>query len=193
MVRAVWPDFRAEDIVYEDDDLLVVAKPAGVPSQSARPDRPDDLVTRLRLFIAMRDGGDVERIHLGVHQRLDKDTSGVVLFTKRPSANPSIAEQFEKHRATKRYLAAVTGFRTGTERARLTDRLAPDKDGRMQVGRGRTGQEAITEVRVLSRRGSRALLELRLVTGRTHQARVQLAHARAPIAGDRLYGGAPAP
>src|SRR4051812_1676607 len=108
MVAArVWPDFRAEDILFEDDDLLVVDKRAGIPSQAARPERPDDLVTRLRVFLAARDGLDPEREYLGVHQRLDRDTSGAILFTKRKDANASIAKQFEKRLAKKRYVAAV--------------------------------------------------------------------------------------
>ncbi|HEY8073220.1 MAG TPA: class I SAM-dependent methyltransferase [Labilithrix sp.] len=179
--RAVWPDFRAEDVLFEDADLLVVRKRAGIPSQAAQPDRPDDLVTRLRARL----GG----AYLGVHQRLDRDTSGVVLFTKRKEANAHVAKQFEGREAKKRYLAAVTGW-TRRE-ATLVDELRPSDDGRMEVVR-RGGKRAVTHVKLLRRNGDRALLELVLETGRTHQARVQLAHAGAPIAGDPLYGGAAA-
>jgi 23S rRNA (cytosine1962-C5)-methyltransferase len=183
----VWPDFDDAWIVHEDDDLLVVDKPDGIPSQAADPARPDDLLTRLR----MRRPGD----YLGVHQRLDRDTSGVLLMTRRREANGAIASQFEGRKVDKRYVAAVASWPRGRESAVLRDALAPGDGGRMQVVPPKTkgAQEAVTRVRVLERRGDRTLLELVLETGRTHQARVQLAHAGAPIAGDALYGGAMAP
>jgi 23S rRNA (cytosine1962-C5)-methyltransferase len=212
--RRVWPEHRPEHVLYEDDDLLVVHKPAGAPSQAAEPERADDLVTRLRAFLASRDGRPEGSVYLGVHQRLDRDTSGVVLFTKRPEVNAAIAAQFERRRVKKRYLAAVTGWPRERREATLDDDLARGGDGRMEVvprhgrrgpriahGRARGAppkrrdtQRAVTHVvaRTLPT-GDRALLELVLETGRTHQARVQLAYAGAPIAGDILYGGAPAP
>lgn len=189
----VWPDFRADDILYEDDALIVVNKPAGVASQAADASRPDDLVTRLRAFLARRDGKTVGAIYLGVHQRLDRDTSGVILFTRRPEANAGIAKQFESRAIKKRYVAAVTGWPEHRRTATLDDDLVKSDDGLVRVvprrGKRREGQRAVTQVRVLRRSGPRALLELVLETGRTHQARVQLAHAGAPIAGDVLYGG----
>jgi len=229
----VWPDFRAEWILHEDEDVVVIDKPAGVSSQAADPSRPDDVVTRLRAFLAARDGRD----YLGVHQRLDRDTSGVVLFTKRPEVNAAIAEQFERRAVKKRYLAAVTGWPERRRDATLDDLVRKAEGGTMEVvrpppragaapGRGTSGraasargaagrasrpgqgrpeprsaprgsaagaQRAITQVTLRASRGPRALLELWLETGRTHQARVQLAHAGAPIAGDPLYQGAAAP
>lgn len=200
MVRAVdrsrvWPDFRQEHILYDDGDVLAVHKPAGVPSQAAHPDRPDDLVTRLRAFFARARGS----AYLGVHQRLDRDTSGVVLFTRRADVNPAIARQFEGRTLRKRYLAAVSGWPKTLRETTLDDTLRKGEDGLMEVvprrgaARDRTSQRAVTHVRVKARKGERALLDLVLETGRTHQARVQLAHAGAPIAGDPLYGGAAAP
>jgi 23S rRNA (cytosine1962-C5)-methyltransferase len=185
--RAVWPDFRDAWIVHDDRDLVVVDKPAGVPSQAADPERPDDVVTRLSAHL----GG----AYLGVHQRLDRDTSGVLVFARRREANASLAAQFEGRTARKTYVACVTGWPRGRERATLRDMLAVDRAGGVRVvGRRAPGaKEAVTQVRVLGRRGERAKLELELETGRTHQARVQLAHAGAPIAGDALYGGTPAP
>jgi 23S rRNA (cytosine1962-C5)-methyltransferase len=210
----VWPSFRPEHILYEDDDLIAVHKPAGVPSQAANPGRPDDLVTRLRAMFVARDG--TRDPYVGVHQRLDRDTSGVVLFTKRPDVNAALARQFEGRTLGKSYLAAVTGWPERAREATLDDLLRKGDGGRMEVvaapsarfgrggraGRGPRGpvpaprlsgahgaQRAVTRVRVRTRSEDRALLELQLETGRTHQARVQLAHAGAPIAGDPLYGG----
>jgi len=199
--RAVWPDFRPEWILHDDGDVIVVDKPVGVSSQAADPERPDDVVTRLRAHL--------NGAYLGMHQRLDRDTSGLLVFARRKEANASLAAQFEGRSVKKGYLAGVTGWPKGKSEATLTDALLPDQDGTMRVVDGRSaarpqpGQDlgrrgskvkvAVTKVKVVGRRGDRALLELDLETGRTHQARVQLAHARSPIAGDALYGGAPAP
>jgi len=129
-----------------------------------------------------------------VHQRLDKDTSGLLVFARRREANAALAAQFEGRTVAKTYVAGVTGWKA-RDRTTLRDAVASDRDGRMRVVPARTAgaKEAVTVVRVVDRRGERALLELGLKTGRTHQARVQLAHAGAPVAGDTLYGGAQAP
>jgi 23S rRNA (cytosine1962-C5)-methyltransferase len=183
----LWPDFRPDWIVHDDADLLVVDKPEGIPSQAADPDRPDDVVTRLRAYL----GG----AYLGVHQRLDQDTSGLLVFARRKEANPSLARQFEGRSVKKTYVACVAGWPRGRERAVLRDAIEPGEGKGMRVApRGsKHAKMAVTAVRVAQRVGERALLELELETGRTHQARVQLAHAGAPIAGDALYGGPPAP
>jgi 23S rRNA (cytosine1962-C5)-methyltransferase len=185
----VWPDFDDAWIVHADDDLVVVNKPDTMATQSADPDLPDDLVMRVKRHLGAS--------YLGVHQRLDRDTSGVLVLARRREANPSLAAQFEGRRVRKRYLACVERWPAARGKATLRDVLAPGDDGRMRVvdgrARDRKGQIAVTHVRVVRRVGQRTLLELELETGRTHQARVQLAHAGAPIAGDALYGGAHAP
>jgi 23S rRNA (cytosine1962-C5)-methyltransferase len=190
----IWPDFRAEWVVHEDADILVVDKPVGVSSQAADAERPDDIVTRLKRFVAPS-GGRREDGYMGVHQRLDRDTSGLLVFARRREANAQLAAQFEQRTVGKTYIACVTGWPSGRERATLRDAVAPGQGGKMNVvgPRDRAGKEATTHVHVMARRGDRAMLRLELDSGRTHQARVQLAHARAPIGGDTIYGGAPAP
>jgi 23S rRNA (cytosine1962-C5)-methyltransferase len=196
----VWPDFRDAWILSEDADVIAIDKPVGVSSQAADPERPDDVVTRLKRHLASRTSraaGEPEP-YLGVHQRLDRDTSGVLVFARRREANASLAAQFEGRSVRKTYVACVAGWPAGRgDRAPivLRDALAADRDGRMRVVAGAAGRgavQAVTRVKVLARKADRAMLELELETGRTHQARVQLAHAGAPIAGDALYGGAPA-
>jgi 23S rRNA (cytosine1962-C5)-methyltransferase len=188
--RRVWFDFDDAWIVRRDADFVVVDKPAGVPTQAADPARPDDVVTRLRRHLGLGEAG-----YLGVHQRLDRDTSGVLLFTARKEANARVAAAFEGRTVEKTYLACVTGWPKDRARATLRDGLLAGERGRMRVAtRGERGaQLAVTHVRVVGRSGDRTMLELVLESGRTHQARVQLAHAGAPIAGDPLYGGGPAP
>src|SRR4051812_30686458 len=113
----VWPDFDDAWIIHEDANLIVVDKPDGIASQAADPTRPDDLLTRLRAHLAARG----EDAYLGVHQRLDRDTSGVLVMTRRREANAAIAQQFEKRSVEKRYVAAVTGWPRDRETAVLRD------------------------------------------------------------------------
>jgi 23S rRNA (cytosine1962-C5)-methyltransferase len=189
--RAIWPDFDPQRIAFEDDALLVVDKPAGVPTQASSEELADDLPSRLRAFLQARDD---RAAYLGIHQRLDRATSGLVVYAKKKEANRGLAEQFEGRTVEKRYVAAVEGLRGPPERT-LRHRLGPLDDGRVAVvgPNDRRGQTAVTHVTARDRRGTRALVELLLETGRTHQARVQLAAEGAPIAGDRLYGGPAAP
>ena len=172
----MFPDFREGWIVHRDPALLVIDKPAGIPSQAADPAHADDVVSRLKAF------GEP---YLGVHQRLDQDTSGIMVFTRAREHNPALAGQFEGRRVEKRYVACVSGWPKNKDRVTLRERLVSEKDKKPKL--------AVTHVQVRKRQGTRALLELVLETGRMHQARVQLAHAGAPIAGDTLYGGDYAP
>jgi|GEM_PF-75199 len=226
----IWPSFRSEHVLFEDSDVIVIHKPAGVSSQAADSARPDDVVTRLRMFLAERDG--TEDPYLGVHQRLDRDTSGVMLFTKTKQANASIARQFEERKIEKLYYASVSGWPSRSRDVTLTNSLRRAGDGTMSVvpsrstststptprhaptrnkspraplkavresSKGSGDVRAVTHVRLMRHvpdpraNASRSLLELRLETGRMHQARVQLAYAGAPIGGDVIYGGSAAP
>lgn len=191
LLDSLFPAWRADWILHDDPDLIAVSKPAGVSTHAAEAGREDDAHSRVDRFL--REGGEATP-YLGIHQRLDRDTSGVLIFTRRKEANRAIAEQFEGRRIQKTYVAAVSGRRL-PERGVLEHRLIPSKDGVMRVlpPGASGGQEAVTRFRVLARNGDRALVELSPKTGRTHQIRVQLKAAGAPIGGDPLYGGAPAP
>lgn len=188
------PDFAPEWIVYEDDDLVVVNKPAGVPCQAASTACADDLPTRLQRFVAARRGVPVDEVYVGTHQRLDQDTSGLVLYTLRKEANASIAQQFEERSVEKRYLAAVCAQQLPEREALLAHFLVKSAGGRMEISHERDARAKLakTRVRVLERQADRALLALSIETGRTHQIRAQLAALGAPVAGDALYGKTPA-
>ncbi|NOY90255.1 MAG: hypothetical protein GXP55_03525 [Deltaproteobacteria bacterium] len=183
-----WPAFRPEWILYRDDDVLVVHKPVGVSSQ--RCDVADDLPSRLEAYLRAQGG---ELPSLGVHQHLDPDTSGLMLYSISPEARRELGRASAAREVDEQYVAVV-----GDGRVRdglLEDHLASSRDGKMAVVQpGKKGaQLARTQLRVLERRGDRALVCLRVETGRTHQIRAQLAHRGAAVAGDALYGGAPAP
>jgi 23S rRNA (cytosine1962-C5)-methyltransferase len=189
-IRALFPAWKDAWILHQDADLIAVDKPAFVSTHAPDAERRDD--AHSRLMAHLRERGEAQP-YLGIHQRLDRDTSGVLVFTRRKEANRAMAEQFEGRRVKKTYVAAVSGLK-GPERGLLRHKLAPGRDGVMRAlpANAREGQEAVTRYRVLERRGDRALVELAPETGRTHQLRVQLAAVGAPIAGDPLYGGAPA-
>jgi 23S rRNA (cytosine1962-C5)-methyltransferase len=210
--------FPLERVLFEDRDLVVIDKPADMSTHAPDAARFDDAVSRLSLAIAERDGVAAKDVYLGIHQRLDRDTSGVLMFTRRKSANAKVAAQFEGRQVKKTYVAAVAGWPARLAEGVLRHRLVPAEDGRMRCleegdqrrgdrrgdrrgrsgagtgargGPGERGQEAITHFRVVRRVGGRALLELRPETGRTHQLRVQIAAMGASIAGDRMYGREP--
>jgi 23S rRNA (cytosine1962-C5)-methyltransferase len=190
--RAIWPALPGR-ILFEDDALIAVDKPSGVPSQASRDGDEDDVVARLRAHLAERDGRPLAQVYLGVHQRLDRATSGVLVYAKRREANRGLAEQFEGRKVSKSYVAAAVGWPAKRAKATLEHWLVPGDDGRMEVvppgRRDRRAQRAVTHVELIrAGEGGRALLALSLETGRTHQARAQLAAAGAPIAGDRVYG-----
>ncbi len=176
------PDLQ---ILYEDDDLIAVAKPAGLLMHATADSRRADLFNALRRQLALP--------YLGLHHRLDVETSGVVLFTRRERANAALARQFAGNEVTKVYhaIVAVPSARV-PPRWRVDDRLAMVGGGRrarmQHVEAG--GVEAVTDFAVLERFRAALLVEARPHTGRKHQIRAHLAGSRMPVIGDARYGGA---
>ncbi len=176
------------DIVYEDDDLLVVNKPPGLVVHPAAGHREGTLVNALLYHRPhLRAVGGEERP--GIVHRLDKDTSGLLLVAKTPEAHAALSAQFAGREIEKRYLALVHGVpkRAAGEIDAAVGRHEADRK-RMAV-RTRKGREAVTLYRVVERLGDYALVELTPKTGRTHQLRVHLAHLGHPVLGDPVYGG----
>ncbi|MGB0678215.1 MAG: class I SAM-dependent methyltransferase, partial [Polyangiales bacterium] len=158
----------------------------------------DDLRARLARFLAARESNAAAAVYLGQHQRLDKDSSGVVLFSKCRAVNPNLATQWEGRQVGKHYVAACAAPQWGQ---RSLQHTLVWRGGRMQAlpnTRPRSAQprgavEARAHATVRCRQGERALLDVTLHTGRRHQIRSQLAATGHPIAGDPLYGRVPAP
>lgn len=161
----------AGDVLFHDDAVIAVAKPAGLPTvPTADPSRPS-LVRAVGKWLADRHEGE----YLGVHQRLDRETSGVVLFAHDPRANAGLAQAFAGRRIEKTYTALT---------------IRPDRPpaARFRVASPIEGRSALTEVAVLRRLGGALLVEAHPRTGRKHQVRIHLARAGLGILGDHRYG-----
>ncbi|MFV0492405.1 MAG: pseudouridine synthase [Pseudorhodobacter sp.] len=206
-------DTRPEDIplcvIWEDDDLIVIDKPAGMVVHPAPGSPSGTLVNALLHHFGGRLSGVGGEMRPGIVHRIDKDTSGLLVVAKSDRAHHGLAAQFESHSAQRRYLAVTYGLpdaadprlrglrgvgfepggilciRTGLARHR-TDRQ------RQAVYFDGLGRRAVTRARVLEGFGSpaaAALVECRLETGRTHQIRVHMAYAGHGLIGDPVYGG----
>ncbi|HEY4157297.1 MAG TPA: RNA pseudouridine synthase, partial [Polyangiaceae bacterium] len=154
----LFPAFREERILYEAGGLLVVNKPHGVAVHGGDLALAGDLVTRLKARLRARGQDD----YLGVHQRLDLGTSGVLAFTRDPKLNPQIAEQMSEHETERVYVAIVA---LATKKSALRDAGVLEQPLETEQGRTRVvksgGQRARTRYRVLERVRERALVELR--------------------------------
>jgi 23S rRNA pseudouridine1911/1915/1917 synthase len=179
------PDPGPLEILYEDDRLMVVSKPAGVVTHPTESRRTGTLVNRLlALGRPLSTLGGVDRP--GIVHRLDAGTSGAMLVAKDDETHRALAELFRRHAVERRYLALVQG-RVEHDRF-LIDAPLERSRARILVRRA-TGREASTEIEVRERLDDVTLVEARPRTGRTHQIRVHLAAVGHPVLGDRAYGG----
>ncbi len=203
------PEAIALDIVYEDDDLIVIDKPAGMVVHPAPGSASGTLVNALLHHCGDRLSGVGGARRPGIVHRIDKDTSGLLVVAKSDAAHQGLAAQFAAHDVERAYLALVHGVPdAGDPRLKGLPGVGFEADGalviRTRIARHRTdrqrqavvatgGRHAVTRVRLRERFGrpaAAALVECRLETGRTHQIRVHLAHAGHGLIGDPVYGGA---
>ncbi len=174
------------NILYRDEWLIFYRKEPGVPTQGVVCDNYNNIFAGLQRHLKQH----LAAAYLGMHQRLDLDTSGVVLFTLSPKVNRSIHYQFKDHRVKKIYRAFVAG-NPGFSQKRI-ETFIYRHDGRYRCNNTGPGKQAVTQFCLLAAYDGCSLLEAQPETGRTHQLRLQLAHLGHPILGDRLYGGAKA-
>ena len=170
-------------VVYEDNHLLVVEKPAGLLTQAAQAG-DDCLLERSRDYIRVK-YAKPGNVFMGLVHRLDRNVSGLVLLARTSKAASRMSRSFARREVDKRYIALVVG--QPCERAELHDRLAP-RPGRRGVESHPEGKEARLRYRRISQTADHAALEVELFTGRKHQIRAQLAINGFPILGDPLYG-----
>jgi 23S rRNA pseudouridine1911/1915/1917 synthase len=171
-------------VVYEDDCVIVVDKPAGLLTMGTDTERAKTLYAALRAY--MNSKRPAEKVFI-VH-RLDREASGLLVFAKTDQAKEHLQNQFKDHSAGRVYTAIAEG-RVLPEQFTIRSILAENSAFRVYSTKNATaGKPAVTHVRVLKRNAKTSMLEVRLETGRKHQIRVHLAERGHPIAGDKVYG-----
>lgn len=184
------PDIIAEDIpldiIYEDDDLLIVNKPQGMVVHPAPGNYTGTLVNAL-MSVSDRLSSINGVIRPGIVHRIDKDTSGLLMIAKNDVAHESLARQLKEKTTIREYVAIVNG-RVGNDEGTINAPLARHSADRKKMAIQFGGRNAVTHYEVLERYKYHTLVKLILETGRTHQIRVHMASIGHPILGDPTYG-----
>jgi 23S rRNA pseudouridine1911/1915/1917 synthase len=181
------PEAIPLDVLYEDDDLIVINKPPGLTVHPGAGVRRGTLVHALLHHApGLSAIGGVERP--GIVHRLDRDTSGVMVVARNDAAHRALAEQFKARRVEKTYEAIVVGRPAGSSGI-VAEPIGRHPRARVRMAVRRDGRASRTAWRLVASDGNASLLEVTPATGRTHQIRVHLAHLGHPVLGDPLYGG----
>ena len=175
-------------LIHEDDDLLVIDKPAGLLTSTVPREKRPTALAKVRAYVAAASPG----ARVGLIHRLDRDASGLLVFSKSHGAYESLKSQFFHHTVERIYEATVHGQVT-PRKGRIETNLIERADGTVRVASerevaGHKGQRAVTDYEVLRKEPGRSILRVRLQTGRKHQIRVHLSHRGWPIVGDSVYG-----
>lgn len=187
-------EVEAEDIpleiIYEDDDLLVVNKPAGMVVHPAPGNYTGTLVNALMFHCGDALSSINGVIRPGIVHRIDKDTSGLLMVAKNDHAHASLSQQLQEHSITRRYQAIVY-HNIREEEGTIDAPIGRDPKNRLRNAINYDhGKPAVTHYKVIERFGKFTWIEARLETGRTHQIRVHMASVKHPLLGDSLYGPA---
>ena len=184
-------ELRAQDIpieiIYEDNDIIVVNKPKGMVVHPGNGNPEGTLVNAIMAICKDSLSGIGGEIRPGIVHRLDKDTSGLLIVAKNDKAHVNISEQIKNHEVKKTYIALVRGIIKENE-ATIDMPIGRSNSDRKKMAVTKNGKNAITHIKVLKRYDNKyTLLEINIETGRTHQIRVHLSHIGYPIIGDYIY------
>lgn len=174
-------------ILYEDNHLIVVVKPANVPSQQDS-SNDLDLLTIVKKYIKEK-YHKPGNVYIGLIHRLDRPVSGIMVFARTSKAASRLSDQIRKNEFSKKYLAVVSGI-VEKDQDTLEDYLKKEDNGNTIVTNSNDGKESVLTYKVLERNYDKneTLVEIELKTGRHHQIRVQFASRNHPLCGDQRYG-----
>lgn len=188
----VLPENIPLDIVYEDDDFLIVNKPAGMVVHPGHGHFDGTLINALSYHLGITQGPDAEDERMGVLvHRIDMDTSGILVVAKNDAAQQNLAKQFFVHSIERKYVAVVWG-NIREDEGTIIGNIGRDPNDRLRFKvyeEEDKGKHAVTHYKVLERFGFVTVVECRLETGRTHQIRVHMSYIGHPLFGDERYGG----
>ena len=174
------------DIVYEDNDIIVVNKPKGLVVHPANGNPDGTLVNAIMAICKDSLSGIGGQIRPGIVHRLDKDTSGLLIIAKNDKAHIKMSEQIKNREVKKIYIALVRGV-VSEEEATINMPIGRSTKDRKKMAVRKDGKEAVTHFKVLKRYSNYTLLKVKIDTGRTHQIRVHLAEIGHPVVGDMVY------
>jgi 23S rRNA pseudouridine1911/1915/1917 synthase len=185
----VKPEAIALNVLYEDADLAVIDKPAGMIVHPGVGNETGTLVSAMLSRWPEIGRMNIEEKRAGIVHRLDKDTSGLIIIARNDAARLKLMTQFQSHTIEKTYIALLEKA-PPTQTGRIEAPIGRDPDQRKKMTVKRGGKPAITEYEVIERdfAEGQALVRVHLLTGRTHQIRVHMAFIGCPIVGDRVYG-----
>ena len=183
-------ELKAQDIpveiIYEDNDIIVINKPKGMVVHPANGNPDGTLVNAVMSICKDSLSGIGGEIRPGIVHRLDKDTSGIIIVAKNDKSHINLSEQIKNHEVKKTYIALVRGV-VKENNATINIPIGRSKTDRKKMAVDQKGKNAITHFKVLKRYQKYTLLEVNIETGRTHQIRVHLSHIGYPIIGDAVY------
>lgn len=174
------------DIIYEDNDIIVINKPKGMVVHPGNGNPDNTLVNAVLAHCKGSLSGIGGEIRPGIVNRIDKDTSGLIIVAKNDKSHINLSEQIKNNEVTKIYTALVKG-NISEDEATIDMPIGRDKKDRKKMSVTRDGKEAVSHIKVVKRYGNYTLIRVKIDTGRTHQIRVHMAKIGHPVVGDEVY------